>query len=125
MAQKDPLAIQTVVALAAISNLEVYSAAKGSCNESALRLLGGAPSKVPQRYRDALPPLPASTTVHLVHGSDDAIVPIAMSRAYARMREQSHAPGSLLEVAAAGHFDVIAPGSRAWPQVVKALGEAR
>ncbi len=125
VAQKDPLAIQSVVALAAISNLEVYSAAKGSCNESALRLLGGAASKVPQRYRDALPTLPASTTVHLVHGSDDAVVPIEMSRAYAHMRAQSHAPGSLLEVAGAGHFDVIGPGSRAWPQVLKALNAGR
>jgi len=123
VAQKNPLAIKAVIGLAAISDLEVYSAGSGSCNGSALRLMDGPPSKMPQRYREALPPLPDSTSVHLVHGCDDAIVPVEMSRRYAGLRPT--APAVLCEVPDAGHFDVVVPTSQAWGAVVKALGPSR
>jgi pimeloyl-ACP methyl ester carboxylesterase len=51
--------------------------------------------------------------VTLVHGTADDRVPVDMSRAY-------H-PAHLVEIAGAGHFDLIDPQSRAWPQILTAL----
>jgi hypothetical protein len=43
-------------------------------------------------------------------------VPVGMSRAFPA--------GTLVEIPGAGHFDLIDPESRAWPQVVAALAGA-
>ena len=77
--------------------------------------MGGTPSEVPERYAAAdpaaLPPPPVPVT--LVHGTADDRVPVSMSRACHR--------GHLIEIAGAGHFDLIDPQSLAWPQVLAAL----
>jgi hypothetical protein len=50
----------------------------------------------------------------LVHGTADDRVPVSMSQTYKAER--------LIEIPGAGHFDLIDPGSPAWPRVQAALG---
>jgi acetyl esterase/lipase len=80
-----------------------------------LDLLGGTPEEVPDRYATTDPAtLPRTQLpVALVHGSDDDTVPFAMTQAFA--------PGRVVEIPGAGHFDLIDPMSAAWPTVLAAL----
>lgn len=55
--------------------------------------------------------------VVLVHGRDDEVVPVEVSRGYARRHRRAH----LWEVDGAGHDDLIDPRSPAWPRVLQAV----
>ncbi len=54
--------------------------------------------------------------VHIVHGVDDDSVPVSLSRGLV-----SRHPWVQLHEVPGGHFDVIEPGSAAWPTVAEAL----
>jgi pimeloyl-ACP methyl ester carboxylesterase len=93
--------------------------AEWNLGDGAVRLLmGGGPDDVPERYAVAdpavlpAPPIP----VTLIHGVDDATVPVRMSQLFTA--------GRLIEIPGADHFDVIDPQSRAWPRVLSALAGA-
>jgi len=108
-----------VLALAAVADLtEGYRLGLGAGAVEAL--LGGGPERVPERYAAAdpvrlpVPPVPAV----LVHGTDDSVVPVELSRIYAR---RSGGGARLIEINGAGHFDVIDPLVAAWSTVVDAL----
>ena len=75
----DPLPVRGVVSLAGISDLRAYSAGTGYCNESAVALMGGTPEEQPDRYDQASPLelLPSGVHQRILHGSLDAIVPVA------------------------------------------------
>ena len=59
----------------------------------------------------------------LIHGSADEIVPPDFSRDYVAVKskrfgkEKEKEDARLLEIAGAGHFDLIDPRSQAWKQV--------
>jgi acetyl esterase/lipase len=57
---------------------------------------------------------PATPTT-IVHGSDDAIVPLPISASYVA----AHSMVSLISVARAGHFALIDPQAPAWPLVMR------
>jgi acetyl esterase/lipase len=105
-----------VVALAGCSSLRLC--AEWNLGAGAARLLmGGGPDEVPERYAVADPAaLPAPPVpVTLVHGVDDDTVPLRMSQAFTA--------GRLVEIPGAGHYDLIDPQSKAWPQVLSVLAE--
>jgi acetyl esterase/lipase len=54
--------------------------------------------------------------VHIVHGVDDDAVPVLLSRGLVSQHPWVH-----LHEVPGGHFDVIEPGSAAWPTVVDEL----
>jgi hypothetical protein len=87
-----------VIGLAAIVDLAEYSTGSSSCQRAVVDLMGGTPTKVPERYQIASP----------AH---------ALSAA-------SRTGINLLPVANAGHFDLIHPGSTAWPLILQALDKA-
>jgi pimeloyl-ACP methyl ester carboxylesterase len=106
-----------VVSLAGCSSLRLC--AEWNLGGGAVRsLMGGGPDEVPDRYAVADPAAlpPPAVPVTLVHGTADEQVPVGMSRAFPA--------GTLVEIPGAGHFDLIDPESRAWPQVVAALAGA-
>jgi pimeloyl-ACP methyl ester carboxylesterase len=75
----------------------------------------------PARDRRDIDPLELpspSVPVTIVHGSQDAIVPLSLSEAFAHR----HAVTRLVKVPGAGHFAVIDPRTNAWSTV---LGEIR
>ena len=103
-----------MVSLAGCSSLRLC--AEWNLGAGAARtLMGGTPEEVPERYAVADPAAlpPPAVPVTLVHGTADDQVPVRMSRMF-------HT-GRLTEIPGAGHFDLIDPQSRAWPQVLAAL----
>jgi pimeloyl-ACP methyl ester carboxylesterase len=88
--------------------------------------MGGASAEVPDRYLEADPSrlLPAGGPVWLMHGTADDRVPYLMSLDYAlwaRSAGVRPAEATCVILPGAGHFEVIDPLSREWPQVVEAF----
>jgi acetyl esterase/lipase len=118
-----PLALRGVVALAGIVDLREYAAGAGSCNQSVVPLLGGAPDAVPARYAATSPVelLPIGVPVRLLIGAQDSIVAPASNERFAA---QARARGDDVELevlGGAGHFDVVMPGGPAAERVQHAI----
>jgi acetyl esterase/lipase len=114
----NPLAISGVVSLAGIADLRAYALGAGRCNASVLPLLGGG-AHAAERYAEASPVelAPLGVPLRIVHGTRDAIVPVAQSEALA-VAERAGGGGAVLDVLPrAGHFDLIAPFADAWRTV--------
>lgn len=90
-------------------------------NDAVAEFLGGPPEAVPEHYHEASPAeLDISCKQLLIHGAEDDIVPADMSRSYVR-EKHSREKVSLLEIPKAGHFEIVDPESKVWPQVQKAI----
>ncbi len=115
--------LRGVVALAPITDLRSYGAARGSCNVAVPLLLGGSPVDVPERYAAVSPaelPVPA-VPLRLIHGSRDPIVPVAQSTLFAARGRAAGGDVQVAIVDGAGHFDLIAPFAPAWTAVRQAV----
>lgn len=116
--------VDRVVALAPVADLRAAAAANlgGGAVQA---FLGGAPLDVPERY-DAADPLTrigprTRPDVVVLHGVDDDIVPIAISRGLAA----AHPEVTLRELEDIEHFGVIDPTSPAWPALLESLAPRR
>jgi acetyl esterase/lipase len=111
-----------VVAQAGVTDLR--AAERDPDGEEAIaRFLGGYAADVPERYADASPieRVPIGVPQLLVHGTEDARVPVDMSRRYA---EAARAAGDDVELVvrpAEDHFVHLDPGGGAWADVVRWL----
>lgn len=120
----DPLPLSGVVSLAGIVDPAAYLVREGqSCGTSVDELIGGLPEHMPDRYRQASPlqMAPLGTRQVLISGAEDPIVPPTHVRPYF---QQARAKGDRVRFKAikkAGHFEVIAPGSVAWPEIERAI----
>ena len=112
--------VDRVVGLAPVGDLR--SAAAAHLGDDATQaLLGGEPADVPERY-DAADPVNRLATrpdceVVVLHGTDDAVVPVANSRGL----HAAHPWTDLRELDGVEHFGLIDPLSGAWPAVRAAL----
>ncbi len=114
--------LRGVVALAAVSDLQQAWELHLS-NDAVVGLLGGTPKEVAEHYAEASPmELPIAVPQRLIHGAEDEIVPIAMSRAYVA-RKAPREDARLVEPPHCDHFDLIDPQSKAWPRVEAAVLE--
>ncbi|MDI2127063.1 alpha/beta hydrolase [Yinghuangia seranimata] len=102
------------VALAPVADLVAADAA-GLGGGAVKAFLGTAPDARPDL--DPLRLDAPATPVTLVHGVEDATVPVAQSRTYATAHPAAH----LVAVPDSGHYDVIDPSSEAWRHVVEAV----
>ena len=103
------------VGLSAITDLALYRGTDNNCAAVVETLFDGDSQTQTARYREASPARSENTAlpVQLLHGSDDQVVPVAQSRAM---------PGAELEVLqGAGHYDLIHPGTSAFPAVLRAI----
>lgn len=103
-----------VIGLAPISDLEL--AHRLDLGHGAVAgLLGGTPAERPERYRVASPAanLPIGIPQLLLHGDDDADVPLALSRAHVQAAYATGDHAELVELADTGHMDFLDPASRA------------
>lgn len=111
--------IRRVAALAGICNL--------SAAEIAHELLGGTPAQVPERY-DAVDPMrrvPLSMPVLLVHGPDDATVPVRRSREYAAAARGAGGDVELIEPPGADHRAFVDPRTDAWRTAAEWISRGR
>lgn len=118
-----PLDVMGVVSLAGITDLAAYGAASGGCNASVTPLLGGGPTDVAERYRAVSPIelLPIGVPLQLVHGALDSIVPVAMTSMFAQKATAAGDHVDVTTITSGGHFDVIAPQTSAWRDVIAAF----
>ena len=86
-------------------------------------LLGGPPETRPADYALASPfeRLPLGVPQLLVHGEDDAIVPVSMSREYERAARAAGDDVELVALPGVGHFEHLDPASEAWRAVLRWL----
>lgn len=94
-------------------------------NDAVAEFLGGSPEQAADHYREADPiglPMPKMAQ-RLIHGINDDIVPIDISRRYRDAKQKAGEPVKLVEVANAGHFELIDPRAEAWKTVKAAVRE--
>jgi pimeloyl-ACP methyl ester carboxylesterase len=89
-----------------------------------VELLGGTAREQPTRYADGSPAahLPLGVPVVVIHGTKDNVVPLAMNRSFVERARKAGDDIRLVMPEDADHFDVIDPQSKAWAQVLEALG---
>ncbi len=122
----DPLRVGAVVNLAGPGRLQSLSAEQQQkvCGSVPItQLLGGEIDRMPERLRDGSPAemLPLGVPQILITGSLDWLVPPALGEEYVALAKQSGDEAKMTTVEGAGHFEVIAPGTAAWPTVEKAV----
>ena len=116
--------VKAVIALAGVVDLQQAYALHLS-NDAVVEFLGGTPAEVPDHYREADPmKLAISARQWLVHGAEDDVVPPAFSRDYVGAKRKMKEDARLVEIAGAGHFEVVDPRSEAWKAVEKAVMDA-
>jgi acetyl esterase/lipase len=122
---EQPLPITGVINLAGPADLESFwPLQSGSCGDQVItRLVGGSPSEVPERYAQASPArlMPIGVKQILITGAEDSVVPPALGADYEKAARAEGDDVHFTAVPKAGHFEVIAPGSTAWPHVERAL----
>lgn len=98
-----------VIAQAPITNLVAAGA-------PAQALMGGSPDEHPDRYArcDPIRLLPVGIPLLLVHGADDATIPIARTHEYVEAARAAGDEVELIEPAPGGHRSHIDPRSEAW-----------
>jgi acetyl esterase/lipase len=104
--------------------VDLEEAERRGLGDGAVRdLLGGGPSRVPERYALASPAarLPLGVPQVLVHGAEDDTVPAALSEGYSRRAVAAGDPCELLVLPGVGHFEPVDPASSAWAAAVERL----
>jgi len=92
-------------------------------NDAVAEFLGGKPDAVPEHYREADPmelSIPHARQ-WLLHGTEDDTVPPEFSRDYVAQKKKAGESVQLLEIARAGHFELIDPTSEAFKQVTSTV----
>jgi len=118
------LKIRGVVSLAGLADLE-KATTLGACGSVAGRLLGGLPHERRERYALTSPAelLPLGVRQVLLSGALDEIVPAAYVSAYAEAARRAGDEVHLKLLADCGHYELVTPGSSAWPAVLAAVKE--
>ncbi len=119
------LPVRAAISLAGIADLRRASELRLSAGVTD-ELMGGMPDKYPERYAAASPIelLPLGVNQYLVHGTEDENVPFEISQRY---YETARAKGDAVELTplpGMGHFELIDPGSQAWPLVLQIVERA-
>jgi acetyl esterase/lipase len=123
LAAREP-GVKAVISLAGVVDLQRAYALHLS-NDAVVEFLGGTPAEVADHYREADPTrLAIAARQWLVHGSEDDVVPPVFSRDYVGAKQKMKEDARLVEIAGAGHFDVVDPRSGAWKDVERTVVEA-
>ncbi len=88
-------------------------------NDAVVEFLGGKPSEIAHRYREASPAERAiqQAIQKLVHGTADQDVPYEISKGYADRKKKSRENIDLITLQDVGHFEIVDPESSVWPQI--------
>lgn len=107
-----------VVALAPVTDV-VRGYHEGIGDGAVAEFFRGSPDELPETYASASPlaQLPSLAEVLIIHGSDDARVPIAHSRAYLEAALAAGSTTHLIEPPHLPHLDAIAPEAPHWAEV--------
>jgi acetyl esterase/lipase len=116
--------VKAVISLAGVVDLQRAYLLHLS-NDAVVEFLGGTPAEVEDHYREADPmKLAVGARQWLVHGVADDVVPPAFTRDYVAAKQKMKEDARLVEIAGAGHFEVVDPRSGAWKDVERVAMEA-
>lgn len=123
---KNPLPVSGVVSLAGPGRLQTLVAEhqqKVCGSVPVTQLLGGEIDKVPEHLREGSPAqmLPLRVPQILIHASLDWLIPPSFGEEYVALAKKAGDKAELTVIEDAGHFELIAPGTQAWPTVEKAV----
>ncbi len=120
--RRTPGEVAGVVCLAGVTDL-VHADELRLGGDATRALLRGGAKAQPARYATTSPAalLPLGVPATLVHGSDDNVVPVELSRGFARAALAAGDRVELAELPGVGHYELIDPLSRAWPHVLSAV----
>jgi acetyl esterase/lipase len=123
---KDPLRVSAVVDLAGpgrLQTLQPEHLQKVCGSVPVTQLLGGEIDQVPERLREGSPSemLPLRVPQALITGSLDWLIPPAFGDEYVALAKKAGDEAELTVIEGAGHFELIAPGTQAWPTVEKTV----
>jgi acetyl esterase/lipase len=87
-----------------------------SAGNAARELMGGGPDEVPERYAlsDPMQLVPIGVPILLVHGAEDATVPVKRSRRFAEAARGAGDDVTLIEPNPGGHRVHVDPRTEAW-----------
>ncbi len=115
---------KAVLALAPAADL-AYLHGQEFCGNVVEQLMGGSPSRYPQRYQlvSATQRLPLSVPQHIVMGEhDETWGPVG--RLYLEKARQAGNSPQIINAGQSGHFEMIDPESSTWPLVLQAARSA-
>jgi acetyl esterase/lipase len=116
--------VKAVISLAGVVDLQRAYQLHLS-NDAVVEFLGGTPAEVADHYREADPmKLAIAARQWLVCGAEDDVVSPAFSRDYVQAKQKAKEDTRLVEIAGAGHFEVVDPRSGAWKDVEKIVFDA-
>lgn len=116
--------VKGVVSLAGVVDLHRAYALHLS-NDAVVEFLGGTPTEVADHYREADPMnMVIAVRQWLVHGTGDDTVPVSFSKDYVSAKRKMGEDACVMEIAGAGHFDIVDPRSEAWKQIEKVVMDA-
>jgi acetyl esterase/lipase len=115
--------IESVISLAGITDLRTFGEGSAYCNASVAPFLGGAADELAQRYADSSPAQMNALGIPalLLHGETDPYVPLSQAESFRTHARSQGDAVRIVVVSGAGHFDVIAPFSRFWPEVKRLI----
>jgi acetyl esterase/lipase len=115
--------VKAAISLAGVVDLQRAYALHLS-NDAVVEFLGGTPAEVADHYREADPmKLAIGARQWLMHGAADDVVPPAFSRDYVTAKQKLKEDPRLVEIAGAGHFEVVDPRSGARKDVERVVIE--
>jgi acetyl esterase/lipase len=116
--------VKSVVSLAGVVDLQRAYELHLS-NDAVVEFLGGTPAEVADHYREADPmKLAIGSRQWLVHGAQDDVVPPAFSRDYVAAKRKVKEEAQLVEIAGAGHFELVDARSAVWKNVSRTVTDA-
>jgi hypothetical protein len=122
---ENPLKVRGVIALGAATDLrKLEPTDEEICGEDVIvKLVGGLPDEVPERYQCASPIefLPIRVPQTVIIGAQDMPILVEHSKAYVANAKREGDEAELLIVDHASHHEVVAPGSTAWLTVRSAV----
>ena len=120
-AQRKPR-LRGAVSLAGVVDLRRAYELKLS-NTVVADFMGGPPETINYKPADPIEQVPLGTPTRLIHGDQDDIVPIEISRRFAAAATQAGDESKLITLAGADHFPLIDPRSPEWAVVEKTVLE--
>jgi acetyl esterase/lipase len=114
-----PLPLRGVVSLAGVGDLRSFAARTPAACGDAIPQLVGTPENYPQASPIEL--LRLGVPQRLINGALDRIVPVETGQQYEAAARKAGGDVRLTVLESAGHFEVVAPQSAAWPVVEQAV----
>lgn len=121
----DPLRVPAVLSLGGIGDLADAAADPSFSRACGAEVFGRLVGAGPDPYAHASPSrLSAPGVIRvMLHGAREQVAPVRLGHAYAAQAATRGETVRVMELPAAGHFEVITPGTSAWAIVVDTLSE--